>query len=174
MWVSAAIGCGNGDAGECPPGPEGPAGAQGAQGPQGPQGIGAGDPGPQGLQGPAGAQGPAGPAARPVHKDRWAFRASWVFRARRARWAPRAPHDQAGLSPTATSAWIDLGNSNQATRYFRTSYSTGDINTCAGWTNNSASAKADGVNTNRGAIVTSLGGAASSFVTSNDGGCENA
>ncbi len=82
--------------------------------------------------------------------------------------------DQAAPPPTVSSAWVDIGDSSQASRFFRATYSTSDIESCGGWTANSASAKADGVNTNRGEVFTNLGGVTSSFVTTNDGGCENA
>jgi hypothetical protein len=80
--------------------------------------------------------------------------------------------DQAGLPPPTTTAWIDVGNSSQATRLFRSPYFTTDIGTCAGWTDASASDKADGTNINRGQIITKLGEITSSFVANNDGGCE--
>ncbi len=83
--------------------------------------------------------------------------------------------DQAAAHPIpASGVWVDLGSSDPSSRYFRASYSTGDISTCGGWTDGSASNKADGVNTNRGSTLTTLGGVASSFVAANDGGCENA
>jgi hypothetical protein len=74
----------------------------------------------------------------------------------------------------ASGAWVDTGNSQSSSRVHRTTYSTTDTNTCAGWTSSSASLKPDGVNTGRGNTVTPLGGFQSSFVTTNDGGCENA
>ena len=83
--------------------------------------------------------------------------------------------DQAAAHPIpGTGAWVDLGTSDTGSRYHRLNASVNDSSTCGGWTNASASAKADGVNTNRGPIITTLGGQASSFVTTNDGGCENA
>lgn len=51
---------------------------------------------------------------------------------------------------------------------------SGEGSTCGGWTDASPSAKADGVNTNRGPILTTLGGLTTSFVATNDRGCENA
>jgi hypothetical protein len=51
-------------------------------------------------------------------------------------------------------------------------YTTTDIDTCAGWTSSSASAKPDGFNLQTGEMLTPLGGLADSFVASGDGGCE--
>jgi hypothetical protein len=150
-------------------GPAGPAGATGPAGPSGPPGINAGStdslqvafagyspPHDGNLGGRTGAHAICSAAFAGSH-----FCTNWEI-------------DQAAVPPAASSAWIDLGNSNQSTRYFRAGYSTNDSSTCGGWTNNSSNAKADGVNTNRGQIVTAFGGATSSFVTTNDGGCENA
>jgi hypothetical protein len=165
-------------------------GLMGLMGPMGATGA-AGAPGAAGAQGPAGPTGPAGLNAGSTAALQVAFAGytsahdanlggrtgahafcSSAFAG--SHFCTNWEVDQAGLSPTATSAWIDLGNSNQATRFFRGTFSTNDSSTCGGWTSNSASAKADGTNTNRGPIVTNLGGATSSFVTTNDGGCENA
>jgi hypothetical protein len=79
--------------------------------------------------------------------------------------------DQATPPPVSISAWIDVGNSQISSRTFRTSYSTLDPNTCGGWTTSSASIR---LNTNlaTGNTFTSLGGVVSSFVGTNDGGCE--
>jgi hypothetical protein len=84
--------------------------------------------------------------------------------------------DQAAVAAPipASGAWVDFGNSQTTSRLLRASYSTQDVSTCAGWTTSSASARPDGVNTGTGQTLTSLGGFASSFVASGDGGCENA
>lgn len=163
------------------PGVMGAAGAPGA----------AGQPGAQGPAGPAGPSGPPGINAGTTTASQVSF--AGYTSAHDANLGGRSgahaicaaafagSHfcttwevDQAGPPPTATSAWVDLGNSNQSSRFFRGSYSVNDSGTCGGWTANGASAKADGVNTNRGEIFTSFGGLTSSFVTTNDGGCENA
>jgi hypothetical protein len=80
--------------------------------------------------------------------------------------------DQAYPPPVGASAWVDVGDSDSSTRYFRDTYSTTDLNTCAGWTSSSATVKPDGVNWGRGWTLTPLGGFKSSFVASNDTGCE--
>jgi hypothetical protein len=72
----------------------------------------------------------------------------------------------------AGGAWVDLGNSQTTSRFRRSTYSTQDVSTCGGWTTSSASARPDGVNTATGLTLTTLGGTASSFVASGDGGCE--
>jgi hypothetical protein len=84
--------------------------------------------------------------------------------------------DQANPSPPPGSpgAWVDIGNGQPSSRLFRASYSTNDVDTCSGWTSSSATVKPDGINLGRGQIFTQLGGIDSSFVGSNDGGCENA
>ena len=175
-----------------PTGPQGPIGMMGLMGPMGTAGA-AGSPGAAGATGPQGPPGPSGPPGvnagstssmqvsfagyTSAHDGNLGGRtgahaicgASFAGSHFCTNWEI----DQSGMTPTATSAWIDLGNSNQTTRIFRAGYSVNDSSTCGGWTNNVASAKADGVNTNRGPIVTNLGGQTSSFVTTNDGGCEN-
>ncbi len=164
-------------------------GLMGPMGMTGPSGS-AGAAGAPGAQGPAGPSGPPGINAGSTSSLQVAFAgytsardgnlggrtgANGICSAAFAgsHFCTNWEVDQAGVPPTATSAWIDLGNGNQTTRFFRGSYSTNDSSTCGGWTSNSASAKADGVNTNRGPIVTNLGAMTSSFVTTNDGGCEN-
>jgi hypothetical protein len=82
--------------------------------------------------------------------------------------------DQAVPPPPASTAWIDPGNPQTSSRYFRAGYSTSDSTTCAGWTSASASATPDGINLSRGLVYTSLGAISQSFVGANDGGCENA
>ena len=165
-------------------------GPMGLPGPMGAPGA-AGAPGATGPAGPAGPSGPPGLNAGTTASLQVAFAGYTSARdgnlggrtGANAICAAAFPGshfctnweiDQTGVTPTATSAWIDLGNSNRSTRYFRLNYSINDSSTCGGWTSNSASAKADGVNTNRGPIVTSLGDQTSSFVATNDGGCENA
>jgi hypothetical protein len=171
-------------------------GVMGLMGPMGATGA-AGAPGPAGAPGAAGAQGPAGPSGPPGLNAGTTSSLQVAFAgytsARDGNLGGRTgahaicsaafagSHfctsweiDQAAPPPTATSAWIDLGNSDQTTRYFRSNYSINDSSSCGGWTSGSASAKADGVNTNRGPIITSFGDMTSSFVTTNDGGCANA
>jgi hypothetical protein len=74
----------------------------------------------------------------------------------------------------ASGAWVDLGNSQTTSRFLRSTYSTQDVSSCGGWTTSSATARPDNVNTATGFTLTALGGTASSFVASGDGGCENA
>jgi len=73
----------------------------------------------------------------------------------------------------ASGAWVDIGNVQTSTRYFRPSYSTQDTSTCGGWTTDSATAKPDGLNTGRAYILTPQGGIKSTFVSNSDGGCQN-
>jgi hypothetical protein len=82
--------------------------------------------------------------------------------------------DETNPPPIATTAWVDAGNSETSSRFFRASYSTTDIYTCAGWTSASASGTPDGYNLQTGKIYTALGGLTSSFVAGGDGGCETA
>ncbi len=81
--------------------------------------------------------------------------------------------DQAQPPAIAAGAWVDSGQEETNQRYFRQSYSTGDLYTCSGWTSAAAAQKPDGVNLGTGEVLTPLGGLASSFVGSGDGGCEN-
>jgi hypothetical protein len=84
--------------------------------------------------------------------------------------------DQAAVAAPIppTGAWIDPGNSDPSSRLFRASFSTNSLNTCAGWTSSSPTVKPDGLNQGRGQLLTALGGISSSFVGTNDGGCQNA
>jgi hypothetical protein len=72
----------------------------------------------------------------------------------------------------ASGAWIDAGDSQPSSRRYHATYSTSDVGTCAGWTSSAATVKPDGVNLGTGLTLTPLGGTASSFVGSSDGGCE--
>jgi hypothetical protein len=72
----------------------------------------------------------------------------------------------------ASGAWADVGSSATSSRFYRDSYATTSTYTCGGWTSASASVKPDGVNTGTGQYLTTLGGLSSSFVGTNDGGCE--
>jgi hypothetical protein len=83
-------------------------------------------------------------------------------------------YDQATPPPVAVSAWIDVGNLQTSSRYFRPTYSTQDTYTCGGWTMDTPTAKPDGVNLGRGYTVTPLGEFKTSVVANNDGGCQNA
>jgi hypothetical protein len=76
-------------------------------------------------------------------------------------------------TPSSGSAWVDTGSSQVSSRFFRSGYSTSDLDTCSGWTSSVANQKPDGINTGTGQTFTALGGFASSFAGSNDGGCEN-
>ncbi|MFT3764704.1 MAG: hypothetical protein QM820_04185 [Minicystis sp.] len=82
--------------------------------------------------------------------------------------------DQSTPPPVAVSAWVDLGDTQTSTRYFRSPQSTSDTSTCAGWTSASPTVKPDGINTGTGKTLTPLGGFKSSFVATNDGGCGTA
>ena len=164
----------------------GPQGAPGAQGPQGSPGA----TGPAGPAGPQGAMGPPGQNGLENLHVAFAgytpgdFTASLGGRSgahAKCNAAFPGSHfctnwevDEADPPPTATSAWIDAGDDQVSSRNFRLFYSTDDSETCAGWTSASASAKADGANTNRAPVFTALGEIGSSWVTTNDGGCENA
>jgi len=74
----------------------------------------------------------------------------------------------------AGGAWIDAGNDNPASRMHRGTYRTNDSETCGGWTIDSATAKPDNINIASASILTSLGGIASSWIATADGGCETA
>lgn len=85
-------------------------------------------------------------------------------------------YDQAAPAiapPGSDGAWLDYGNSSPSTRFVRAGYSTSDIDTCGGWTLDTAANKPDGFNIGRGLVVTALGGFTSSFVGTSNGGCEN-
>lgn len=147
-------------------GPAGTAGATGPAGPSGPPGINAGTtPSAQvqfvgyapshtaNLGGRTGAHTICDAAFAGSH-----FCVNWEL-------------DQANAAPPTDTAWVDAGSSAMSSRYFRDSYSTRDVDTCAGWTDPSPTNKADGVNLNRGQVYTNLGGFASTFVSNTDGGC---
>jgi collagen triple helix repeat protein len=148
-----------------PAGPAGPQGPTGAQGPRGLPGGGAGDTQvsfvgytPQkfggNLNGRTGAHQICGAAFSGSH-----FCTDWEI-------------DQAAPPPATQTAWIDRGNSQQTTRFFRVGEATTDLNTCAGWTTSSPAPHPDGFNLGTGLVLTAIGEVKSSFVGSNDGGCE--
>lgn len=79
--------------------------------------------------------------------------------------------DRSSPGPVATTAWIDRGNSDTDSRYFRVQYSKTDVYTCGGWTSSSPTVKPDGFAVGRGTVLTPQGGLESSFVSNTDGGC---
>src|SRR5438552_29902 len=97
----------------------------------------------EGPEGPSGPPGDPGPASH--------FCTDWEL-------------DQAHPPPIASGSWVDPGNSNQSTRFFRQNYSTQDTETCGGWTSSSPTVKPDGLNIGRGLLFTSLGGITTSWV----------
>jgi len=146
-------------------GPAGLAGSVGAQGPagaQGPRGLPGGEDtsvafvgytstGFTGsLDGRSGAHARCGASFPGSH-----FCATWEL-------------DQSSAPAVAATAWVDAGNSDASSRFFREPLSTtpGTGNTCTGWTSGSAS--------QRGLIVTSLGEVKTSFVANGDEGCQTA
>lgn len=170
-------------------GPVGPTGATGATGPTGPAGA-TGATGPAGPAGPSGPPGPAGQSG-PVIKITFAGYTPESFGGdlggrsgahalcsatyAGSHFCTDWEIDQSNPStPPTAGAWIDEGNANTNTRFFRYSYSTSDTSSCAGWTSSSATVKPDGVNLGRGYVYNALGAFTSSFVSGLDGGCENA
>ena len=80
--------------------------------------------------------------------------------------------DETSPPPPGTNAWIDAGNTSTTSRFFRAAYSIGDLYTCAGWTQSSATYSPNGFNTVGGSMYTELGGFANSWISNADGGCE--
>jgi hypothetical protein len=84
--------------------------------------------------------------------------------------------DQAAIPAPipASGAWVDEGNADTTLRRFHAYQSTADYNTCGGWTSSTANYKPNG-NLATGIIFDSIaGGTLTSYVGTNDGGCENA
>jgi hypothetical protein len=72
------------------------------------------------------------------------------------------------------SVWVDNGNNQTSSRFYRSPESSTDVYDCAGWTTASPSLMPNGSGTARASTLTSTGAIVTSFVGLNDGGCENA
>jgi hypothetical protein len=82
-------------------------------------------------------------------------------------------YDQAAVTqpPPATGAWIDPGSNAVNSRRIRGAYSLSSLSTCSGWTSADPAQRPDGFNLGSGRVVNALGGIASTFVGTGNGGC---
>lgn len=82
--------------------------------------------------------------------------------------------DQSTPPAVAVSAWIDNGDDQTSTRFFRATYSPTDSFSCGGWTSSAPAGKPDGNNVGRALQLTPLGQMKTTFVSLSDGGCGTA